>query len=104
MPELGMYRALASHLSTDPRLKGRTEPAATPISWWLEVPVNHNPVVDRDLLEHAMSISGETSASVAITKALEEYIARRSPQAMRELAGKLGWNATYGCKRERSGE
>ena len=36
-----------------------------------------------------MSISGETSASVAITKALEEYIARRSPQGMRDLAGKL---------------
>lgn len=65
--------------------------------------MNHSPVVDRDLLEDAMSISGETSASVAITKALEEYIARRSP-GMRELADKLGWNATYGCKRERSGE
>ena len=51
-----------------------------------------------------MSVSGETSASVAITKALEEYIARRSPEAMRELAGQLGWNATYGPKRERSGE
>ena len=67
-------------------------------------PMNHNPVVDRDLLEDAMSISGETSASMAITKALEEYIARRSPQGMRDLAGKLGWNPTYGCKRERSGE
>jgi hypothetical protein len=62
--------------------------------------VNHNPVVDRDLLEHAMSVSGETSASVALTKALEEYIARRSPEGMRELAGKLGWNATYDCKRK----
>ena len=62
--------------------------------------MTHNPVVDRDLLEHAMSISGETSASVAITKALEEYIARRSPQALRELAGKVGWNATYDRKRE----
>ena len=66
--------------------------------------MTHNPVVDRELLEDAMSITGETSASVAITKALEEYVARRTPQGMRDLAGKLGWNATYGCKRERSGE
>jgi hypothetical protein len=64
--------------------------------------MNQNPSIDRDLLEQAMSVSGERSESAVLTKALEEFIARRSPKRVLGLAGKLEWDATYDHKRERS--
>lgn len=64
--------------------------------------MNQNPSIDRDLLKQAMRISGESSESAVLTKALEEFIARRSPKRILELAGKLEWDATYDYKRERS--
>ena len=64
--------------------------------------MNHNAYVDRDLLDQAMRVSGESSASVVLTKALEEFIARRSPKRILELVGKLEWDATYDQRSERS--
>ena len=64
--------------------------------------MNLNPSIDRELLEQAMKVSGETSASAVLTKALEEYIARRSSKRILELAGKLDWDPTHDYKHERS--
>jgi hypothetical protein len=64
--------------------------------------MNQNPSIDRDLLEEAMSVSGESSESVVLTKALEEFVARRSPKRILELAGKLEWDPTYDHNGERS--
>lgn len=61
-----------------------------------------NPCVDRNLLEQAMDVSGESDASVVLTTALKEFIARRSPKRLLELMGKLEWDASYDHKRERS--
>ena len=61
-----------------------------------------NPSIDRDLLEQAMKVSGESSESAVLTKALEEYIARRSQKRILELCGKLDWDPTYDYKRARS--
>lgn len=36
--------------------------------------MNQNPSIDRDLLEQAMRISGESSESAVLTKALEEFM------------------------------
>lgn len=58
--------------------------------------------VDSELLVRAMRLSDEPRASVVLTKALEEYIARRDPKRLLELMGKLEWDVTYDYKRERS--
>ena len=64
--------------------------------------MNDNPCVDRQLLERAMEVSGECDASAVLTKALEEFIARRSSKRILELMGTLEWDETYDHKRERS--
>ncbi|HEV8334184.1 MAG TPA: hypothetical protein VGQ22_22360 [Steroidobacteraceae bacterium] len=64
--------------------------------------MNDNPCVDRHLLEQAMEVSGESDASTVLTRALEEFIARRSPKRILELMGKLEWDESYDRKRERS--
>ena len=64
--------------------------------------MNENAYVDSELLERAMKLSGESSASSVLTKALEEYIARRSPNRIVGLAGKFEWDTAYDYKRERS--
>ena len=66
-----------------------------------EMNVDQHAYVDSELLERAMRLSDEARASVVLTKALEEYIARRDPKRLLELIGKLEWDATYDFKRER---
>ena len=61
-----------------------------------------NPSIAGELLEQAMQVSGESSESAVLTKALEEYIARRSSKRILELCGKLDWDAAYDHKGERS--
>jgi hypothetical protein len=61
-----------------------------------------NPSIDGKLLEQAMHVSGESSESAVLTKALEEYIERRSPKRILELCGKLDWDSAYDYKGERS--
>ena len=58
--------------------------------------------IDRELLEEAMKCGGESSQATVLAKALEEYIARRSPKRILELMGKLDWDPTYDFKRGRS--
>jgi hypothetical protein len=58
--------------------------------------------IDPDLLEHALQVSGETTKKAAVTKALEEFIARRRQRGLLELMGKLEWDTTYDHKAERS--
>jgi hypothetical protein len=64
--------------------------------------MNENPCVDRYLLERAMEVSGEPNASAVLTRALEEFIARRSPKRILELMGTLEWDESYDHKSERS--
>lgn len=61
-----------------------------------------NPSIERELLEQAMQVGGESSESAVLTKALQEYIARRSPKRILQLCGRLDWDATYDYKGERS--
>jgi hypothetical protein len=41
--------------------------------------------VDPDLIEQARKVSGERTKAAAVTRALQEFIARRSQQAMLSL-------------------
>ena len=54
-----------------------------------------NLALDPDLLEKALKVSGEPTKKAAVTKALEEFIARREQIRVIELFGKLDWDAPY---------
>jgi Arc/MetJ family transcription regulator len=58
--------------------------------------------IDPELIEEALAVSGERTKKAAVTKALEEFIARRRQKRLLELFGKFEWDASYDYKRERS--
>ena len=60
-----------------------------------------NLALDPKLLDRALKVSGETKKA-AVTKALEEFIARRSQKKMLDLMGSLERAADYDYKAERS--
>jgi hypothetical protein len=57
--------------------------------------------IDPELIERALEVSGERTKKAAVTKALEEFIARRRQKRVLELFGKLEWDAAYDYKAER---
>ena len=61
-----------------------------------------NLAIDPDLLDRALEVSGETTKKAAVTKALEEFIARRQQRRVLELMGKLEWDNTFNYKSERT--
>jgi Arc/MetJ family transcription regulator len=58
--------------------------------------------IDPELLDHALQVSGEKTKKAAVTKALQEFIARRRQKRLLDLMGKLEWDETYDYKSERS--
>ena len=51
-----------------------------------------NLALDPELIERAFKLSGEKTKTAAVTKALEEFIARRDQKRILELFGKLDWD------------
>ena len=45
--------------------------------------------IDPKLIERAFEVSGERTKKAAVTKALEEFIARREQKHLLDLMGKL---------------
>jgi hypothetical protein len=58
--------------------------------------------LDPDLLERALKVSGERTKKAAVTRALEEFIARRSQKRLVDLMGKLEWDQSFDYKAARS--
>lgn len=58
--------------------------------------------LDPKLLERAVEVSGERTKKAAVTRALEEFIARRRQKRLVELMGKLEWDKSFDYKAERS--
>lgn len=58
--------------------------------------------IDPRLIEQALKVSGERTKKAAVTRALEEFIARRRQKRVLELFGKLEWDVAYDYKGERS--
>ena len=58
--------------------------------------------IDPDLIERARKVSGERTKKAAVTKALQEFIARRRQKHLLELMGKLEWDAGFDYKAERT--
>ena len=55
-----------------------------------------------ELIEEALKVSGERTKKAAVTRALEEFIARRKQRNLLDLMGKLEWDESYDYKGERS--
>ncbi len=58
--------------------------------------------LDPDLIERAVEVSGERTKKAAVTRALEEFIARRTQKRLVDLMGKLEWDKSFDYKAERS--
>ena len=61
-----------------------------------------NLAIDSELIERALEISGERTKKAAVTKALQEFIARREQKRLAELFGSLEWDNDYDYKAQRS--
>lgn len=61
-----------------------------------------NLALDPELIERALVVSGEKTKKAAVTKALQEFIARREQRKVLALMGKLEWDTSYDYKAERS--
>jgi hypothetical protein len=61
-----------------------------------------NLAIDPALIERALALSGERTKKAAVTRALEEFIARREQQRIVELFAALEWDETFDYKAERS--
>lgn len=61
-----------------------------------------NLALDPELLDHAFRVSGEPTKKAAVTRALQEFIARREQGRVAELFGKLDWDSAYDYKSERT--
>jgi hypothetical protein len=58
--------------------------------------------IDPELIERALEVSGERTKKAAVTKALEEFIARRRQKRLKDLFGKLEWDRSFDYKSERT--
>jgi hypothetical protein len=58
--------------------------------------------IDPQLLDLALEVSGERTKKAAVTRALEEFIARRRQRRLLDLMGKLEWDPSFDFKVERS--
>ena len=61
-----------------------------------------NLALDPKLVELTLEVSGERTKKAAVTKALQEFVARRRQKRLLELMGKLEWDPSYDYKAERS--
>ena len=61
-----------------------------------------NVSIDEDLVRQVLELSGERTKKAAVTKALQEFIARRPQRGLFDLFGKLEWDSSYDHKAKRS--
>jgi len=61
-----------------------------------------NLALDQDLLDRAFRVSEEATKMAAVTRALQEFIARREQRRVAELFGKPDWDSAYSYKAERA--
>lgn len=61
-----------------------------------------NLALDPKLIERAVKLSGAKTKKAAVTRALEEFVARRSQRRLIDLMGRLEWDESFDYKAERS--
>ena len=57
--------------------------------------------IDPELIERALKVSGERTKKAAVTKALQEFIARRQQKTLIDIMGRLEWDTGFDYKAER---
>ena len=57
--------------------------------------------IDPKLIERALKVSGERTKKAAVTKALQEFVARRQQKRLLDLMGKLEWDPAFDYKAAR---
>lgn len=57
--------------------------------------------IDTKLLDRAVQVSGERTKEAAVTKALQEFIARREQRRVADLLGTFEWDPSFDYKAER---
>lgn len=60
--------------------------------------------IDPKLIEQALEVSGERTKKAAVTKALQEFVARRRQKRLLDLMGQLEWDHSYDYRAERGRE
>ena len=58
--------------------------------------------IDPKLIDSALKLSGEKTKRAAVTRALEEFIARRRQKRVLDLLGQLEWDKDFDHKAERT--
>lgn len=58
--------------------------------------------LDPKLIERALELSGERTKAAVVTRALEEFVARRKQKRLLDLFGQLEWDISYDYKAGRS--
>ncbi|MFQ5741264.1 MAG: type II toxin-antitoxin system VapB family antitoxin [Acidobacteriota bacterium] len=58
--------------------------------------------IDPELIDRALLLSGEKTKKAAVTRALQEFIARREQPKIRELFNSLEWDPEFNYKVGRS--
>ena len=61
-----------------------------------------NLALDPRLIERAVEVSGARTKKAAVTRALEEFIARRQQKRLIDLIDKLEWDRSFDYKAARS--
>ena len=56
--------------------------------------------IDPKLIDSALKLSGEKTKRAAVTRALEEFIARRRQKRVLDLLGQLEWDKDFDYKAE----
>ena len=58
--------------------------------------------IDPKLIDAALKLSGEKTKRAAVTRALEEFIARRRQKRVLDLLGRLEWDKDFDYKADRT--
>lgn len=68
----------------------------------MEDPIANNTWIDPRLIEEALEVSGERTKRAAVTRALQEFIARHKQHDILKLMGTLEWDVASEYKKGRS--
>ena len=60
-----------------------------------------NLAIDDKLIEEAVEIGQHKTKKAAVTEALQEYILKRKQMMVREIFGKIDYDAGYNYKKQR---
>ncbi len=60
-----------------------------------------NLAIDDKLIEEAVEIGNHKTKKAAVTEALQEYILKRKQMLVREVFGKIEYDASYNYKKQR---